>query len=403
MSRAPQTGGSDALARRESLAVLAVIIVLTTFGARASNNVIATSLPLLVKDYFKFNSIEVGLVATAFMGSTFVSSTFINARLPPRTRRKFFITGAVLYAVAFPFFSLSSPLTVWLLAAIAGIALGPIMPNIMTSAGSVGDVRQRERLLGLYTLALSTSLLIGPTIDFAVTKYFGLKNSYIYLEPLAALVAIMSPFLKFPDEGPRDGRRPKISTAKILTNSGFIAASLNNLTYSVPFAFINTYNGIYAEQKFLVTPAVAILLYSIFYVTSFLGRLMLTIRTPGNLVRYMILSSGLTIVGLVLAWLSPTLWLYVIALLVLGIPHGFTYTLSVISISRTFEPSQLNAANSYFFSIMMLIGAGLPAGLGLMVLYAGIKNTIILIVPIVLVIFLATLVFASRASSKLIR
>ena len=393
----------SAAKKSTSFAVTAAVVTLATFGTRASNIMIATSTPLLAHRLFNFNGLEVGLLAMAFMGSTFISTSFINARLSARSRRRFFIVSAMAYAVLFPFYSKSNPITIWALAVAAGAVLGPIMPNIMTSAGAISDPRQRERLLTIYTLALSTSLLIGPAIDSVIVKYVGLKASFIFFEPIAALVAVTAPLVRFPEEGrPTDGSaRPKVTS--ILTNNGFIAASLNNLTYSVPFAFITSFAGLYAEYRFHVSNSLALLLYSLFYSTSFLGRLILAIRPPYNIVRLMMLSSTLTLIGLVAAWASPTILVYMVALLILGIPHGLTYTLSVISISRTFDLRSLNAANSYFFSIMMIIGSGLPAALGAMVTAAGYQATILSIVPIVAVIFGATMLFARRASAVLIR
>jgi len=61
------------------------------------------------------------------------------------------------------------------------------------------------------------------------------------------------------------------------------------------------------------------------------------------------------------------------------------------------------AANSYFFSIMTIIGSVLPAALGAMVTAAGYQATTLSIVPIVTVIFGATMFFARRASAALIR
>jgi len=393
----------SAAKKSTSFAVMVAVVVLATFGARASNNMIATTMPLLAHHFFKFNGLEIGLLAMAFMGSTFISTSFINARLPTRSRRRFFIVSAIAYAILFPLYSKSNPITIWALAVVAGAVLGPIMPNIMTSAGTLSDSRQRERLLTIYTLALSTSLLVGPAIDSIIVKYVGLKASFIFFEPIAALVAVIAPLIRFPEEGHfTDGSaRPKVTS--ILTNNGFIAASLNNLTYSVPFAFITSFSGLYAEYRFHVNSSVALLLYSLFYTTSFLGRLVLAIRPPYNIVRLMMLSSILTLIGLIAAWASPNLLIYMVALLIIGIPHGLTYTLSVISISRTFEPRSLNAANSYFFSIMMIIGSGLPAALGAMVTAVGYQGTILSIVPIVAIIFGATMFFARRASAVLIR
>jgi len=52
---------------------------------------------------------------------------------------------------------------------------------------------------------------------------------------------------------------------------------------------------------------------------------------------------------------------------------------------------------------MMIIGSGLPAALGAMVTAAGYQATILSIVPIVAVVFGATMFFARRASAVLIK
>ncbi len=70
--------------------------------------------------------------------------------------------------------------------------------------------------------------------------------------------------------------------------------------------------------------------------------------------------------------------------MMLGFPHGFTYPVSVISISRSFNPADRNAANSYFFSIMMLIGVIMPFISGIMVNTIGPKFSFIALIPALL-------------------
>jgi len=105
----------SAAKKSTSFAVMVAVVVLATFGARASNNMIATTMPLLAHHFFKFNGLEIGLLAMAFMGSTFISTSFINARLPARSRRRFFIVSAIAYAILFPLYSKSNPITIWAL------------------------------------------------------------------------------------------------------------------------------------------------------------------------------------------------------------------------------------------------------------------------------------------------
>lgn len=373
---------------------VAIIIVLITFGARASNNMIGTTMPLLTEKLFNFSKTEIGLLATVFMGFTFIMSNFINAKIKSKTRKKLFIISSIIYTLTFPLFYLSNRITIWPIAALAGFTIGALMPNLITSAGLFKDRRLRERMLAIYSLSLSTSLLIGPAIEGFILKYYTLQQSFLFFTIIAAFVPILSPFLRFPNEDHES--KVNSSFGQILKNNGFKVALLNNLTYQVPFAFILTFDGIYAETEFHASNSIAILLYSVFFITSFLGRLFLAVKPPSNIKLLIETSVTLTIVGLIIAFLSPNIYVFIIALLILGIPHGFTYTLSIITLSRTFNINLRNAANSYFFSTMMVIGAILPSLLGILVDLTNLRTGFIAILPIILAVFYATEIYSRR-------
>ncbi|AFZ70048.1 arabinose efflux permease family protein [Caldisphaera lagunensis DSM 15908] len=373
---------------------IAIVIILITFGVRASNNMIGTTMPLLAKKLFNFNNTKIGLLATIFMGFTFIMSNFINTKIKSKTRKKLFIISSIIYTLTFPLFYMSNQITIWLVAALAGFTIGALMPNLITSAGLFEDRRIRERMLAIYSLSLSTSLLIGPAIEGFILRYYTLRQSFLFFTIISALVPVLSPFLRFPDED----HESKIDTSfgKILKNNGFKVALLNNLTYQVPFAFILTFDGIYAENVFHASNSIAILLYSVFFITSFLGRLLLAIRPPSNIKLLIETSVTLTIIGLIVAFLSPNIYIFVVALLILGIPHGFTYTLSIITLSRTFDINLRNAANSYFFSTMMVIGAILPSLLGILVDITSLRIGFIAILPIIIAVFYVTEIYSRK-------
>jgi MFS family permease len=383
-----------------TIIMIAIIIITTTFGVRASNNMIGTTIPLLAKKYFNYTGTEIGLLATTFMGSTFIMSTFINVRLNSKNRRKLFIISSIIYTILFPLFYLANPLTIWIIASVSGFTIGALMPNLITSAGLFDDKRLRERMLAIYTLALSTSLLIGPAIDGLILKYYTLRQSFLFFTIIAALVPILSPFLKFP--GDEKVTKENLSFSYIWKNNGFKVAFLNNLAYQVPFAFILTFDGLYAEEEFHVNNSIAILLYSVFFATSFLGRLSLSLKPPTNIKILIETSVSLSLIGLLVAWIAPNIYVFIIALLILGIPHGFTYTLSVITLSRTFPYNTRNAANSYFFSTMTVIGAVLPTILGYIVDVAGFKISFLVLLPMVITVFYFTEVFARKTKELLL-
>ncbi len=383
---------------RRSLAWTAAIIVTATFGARSSNSVIPSYGQLIGRE-FNFSATELGLMAVSFMLSSFVASALINARLHPRARRKYFIASALAYSLIYPAFYLVTPVLIWPLMIAAGLALGPIMPNLMTSAGSVEDPGARERLLALYTLTLSVSLLVAQTLAALVIRAVSVREGFLLLEPLAALVGASAPLLPFPSEPSRvsPGAHAQVRPSSVLTNEGFIASVLNNLTYQVPFSYLTAFAAVYAVDELGAKGWLGVLAYAPFYTTSLGSRLMMTIRPPKDIVKYMVAAAALSLIGLTVAWDSRSLTDFYIAMTILGIPHGMTYTLSVLAISRTFRREELNAANSYFFSVMMIIGSVLPALLGWVADRVGYRETFLLITPAVAVILALTLYFAVRA------
>ncbi|ADN51811.1 MFS transporter [Vulcanisaeta distributa] len=359
------------------------IIVPLTIAIRASNNMLMTTIPLLARYNFHFSNTLVGILSALISLMTFISSGLINSRLRACRRRIAFIVSSVIYAITFPLFWLSSPITVWLLSAVAGFALGFLMPNVITSASLLPDRRARERLLNIYTLALSVSLILGPAIESLILKYYGLRESFIFFTVFPILALAITPFVRFPEEGVSGDAA--VSASKVISNSGFIAAVLNIATYNVVFSFLMAFGGIYARDSFGVSYSMVEVLFSLFFVTSFLGRLYLSIRPAERLWPYMASAVTMTVIGILLIVFTNNPLIYAIALLILGIPHGTTYPLSVVSISRAFKPQHRNAANSLFFSFMMLIGIVTPTITGYVADLIGIRDTFIVLIPPVII------------------
>ena len=359
------------------------VIVPLTIAIRASNNMLLTTIPLLARYNFQFNNTLVGILSALVSLMTFLSSGLINSRLRACTRRIAFITSSAAYAAVFPLFWLSSPITIWILSAAAGFVLGFLMPNVITSASLLPDRRARERLLNIYTLSLSISLILGPAIESLILKYYGLRESFLFFTVFPVLTLAIAPFVKFPEESAVSDS--VVSTSTVISNPGFIAAVLNIATYNVIFSFLMAFGGIYARNTFNLSYSMVEVLFSLFFVTSFLGRLYLSIRPAERLWPYMASAVTMTVIGVLIIVLTDNPLIYAIALLILGIPHGTTYPLSVVSISRAFKPQHRNAANSLFFSFMMLIGIVTPTITGYIADLIGIRDTFIVLIPPVII------------------
>ena len=94
----------------------------------------------------------------------------------------------------------------------------------------------------------------------------------------------------------------------------------------------------------------------------------------------------LTLIGIIVMVFSRNITMFIASFLILGIPHGFAYPVSIITLGRSFKARFRNVANSYFFAIMMAVGVLLPTLSGFSIDNVGFKLTFIFITLLILVL-----------------
>jgi len=369
---------------------LAAIIIITTFTARASNNMISTTVPLLAKYVLFLPQYVIGILAAISSASSFITTIFINARLNSKQRRDLFIISSLIYTITIPLYAFSNTLFLWVLSILTGACLGLIMPNIITAASLLEDRKLRERIIALYTLTLSLSLIVGPAIESYLLKFLNLREVFIYFSIFGFILFIASFYLEFPEEKHYKGK------AKVWNNQGFRAAIFNILIYNIPFAIITTFIGIYEKETFNISLSEITLVYSFFFSVSFSTRLFLFLKPPERIVLQMFISAILTGLGLILIYIAKDFSLFLVGLALLGIPHGSAYPLSVMTIGRSFKIEERNVANSNYFSVMMIIGILVPIISGYIISDLGF-GFIFLLLIIFVFIFLILLLGAVRS------
>jgi MFS family permease len=281
-------------------------------------------------------------------------------------------------------FYFSTPFSVWLVTGSAGAILGLIMPNLVTSASLFRDAVLRERVLALYTVSLSLSLICGPLIESYLLTVISLKAVFLFFSIFGFLATVMSVFIKFPAD------RGKGEKTKVVSNHGFQVSLFSIMAYNIPFSILLAFAGIYEKDTFGISLSVVSLLFSIFFAASFCTRLFLFARPARFVGRYMVMSMILSITGIAVMIVSGNVILFSVSLVFLGIPHGLSYLLSVLTISRSFRPEHRNIANSYFYSIMMFVGILLPLVGGFMVDSISFRGTLLVIVFIIIALLALT-------------
>jgi Major Facilitator Superfamily. len=178
--------------------------------------------------------------------------------------------------------------------------------------------------------------------------------------------------MKFPVE-----KQKKIKL-KVFSNYGFRSAVFNIMAYNIPFAVLIAFAGIYEKDTFNISLSFVTLVFSLFFLSSFLSRIYLSIKPPRNIKFMMNETIILTLIGITVMVFSRNLEIFIVSFLILGVPHGFAYPVSIITLGRSFKARFRNAANSYFFAIMMAVGVVLPTLSGFSIDNVGFKITFVL-------------------------
>lgn len=395
MEKPKLSGIGTANPEYRSISITLIVIVATTIAVRGSNNMIQTTVPLLAHYDFSFSKLDVGLLSAVFGIATFVTTTLLNSRLEVQARRMAFIATAFAYPAVILAFFFTSPLMLWALTAASGAITGLLMPNMITAAGLFENRQIRERSIAMYTTALSISLIFGPAIETYILDIFPLKYAFLFFVSFGIVAAALSPFVKFPN------REEKRKRAKFTIVSGFRTAVLLNLSYNIPFILITVFAGIYAKTELGVSYSGVTLYYTVFFSTSFVARLALTVRRPSEKLNFLVvLTLFLTIAGITLMSFSTGFLMFGIAMALLGIPHGLSFPVSLVYVSRSYSPEMRSTANSYFFSILTVVLVGGPILGGYSTGEIGFRETFLLLVPIALLLTALTLLSLRRGEGS---
>ena len=373
--------------KNNGIIIYIILLMTMTFSVRANNNLILTTIPLISKYYLNFNSIEIGILAAVAVGSTGIMSAFVNSKLCSKKRRRLFISSIVIYSILEPLFYFSDKYNIWFFVIFSGFFFGSVMPNIISSAGTIKNKKTRERTLTLYTLSLSASLVIGPLIESYILLYFNLYQLFLFFIPFGIIAIILSFKIKFPDENNNKSKK----RINVFRNDGFKLSVFNNISYDTPFALILTFGGIFARTEFNAPYSFIEILLAGFFGLSFLSRFYLSYKPAKKLYITTIISIIITIVGLIMIYFSNSLIIYFIIICFLGIPHGLTFPTSLTALSRSFNEDEISIANTYFYALMMFLAVLVPSVSGLMVYSIGLRYTFLLFSVPVIILFILIL------------
>ncbi len=333
----------------------AMTLVFIALAYRSVNNMVLTTVPIFTRFDLTFSNFLSGSIVSFMNLSTFVSTLFLNPILKPKLRRKLFVLANLAIAVSLIIFSRSNAVSVWAVSLFAGFAFGLITPNVITSASLRWDNKTRERLLTLYTTGLSASLIIGPALETFMLSRFGYRGVFDGFIPLALISLALSFLVKFPDSSD-EHTKPKLFRSRALRVSIYL-----NSTYSIPFAAIGAFLVIFSVEKFHVSATLAYSAFIPFFSVSFVTRAYMMLKPFNSLTLPLYISVAITLGGLLSFYFIDNFSLLFVDMALLGIPHGITFPLSAVIISRGTNVNERMHANSYMLAYGEFISVVTPA------------------------------------------
>ena len=354
-------------------------LLIATGSFRATQNMAQTTFSLLGVS-LGLSGAAIGAVAAGSNLVAVLTMLLFTAHLATSSAQRAVFVGLLFMTASLASFLAPFPIMLLVGSLLLGIAGGLVMPSAATAIGdlasSSGDPSRaaRGRALAMLALALSISLALGPLYESLVLSatHERLQAAYLAFLPVPLIGAVVA-----------RGRRRR--TAAVSAGSGSFWESMASLgalfrnrkwnlavcgqaIYMVPFALVVVFAGLLGSSLYHASASTTEIGIALFFIVSFLCRAALT-RWPavGYRVELFALCVVATLCGIALLALGHGTGLFMVALAVLGAPHGLTYPLALGLVSDAVPIEELSRANAGFQAVSNLISVVVPFVFGVVI------------------------------------
>ena len=423
MSAAPfrpgrqRTAGIGAWWRTSSIGGVAPFLLGVTLLGRAAQNTGQTSYPLIAHQIGIGNGV-LGVVAAASGAANVLTAAVLGARVSARTSMAVLATGQAIVLAAFALLALpTGDAGVWAGAIALGAGGGLVFPATMTAIGAAPR-SERARALAVYALALSIGLEGGPLVESGVLRLLGdsVRGAFGVLSvlPLAATAfgaaaarrartetpphattgTVRRSGVETPPhagdessghdqraDGPSPGARPAGAPAqpgatgtrhRLLRQPAFRLALATMLTYQAPFVALLAFAGLLARHADGAGAAQAELGFAAFFGVSLCVRGAVVAASPLRHRRMALTGAAIaTATGLVILASGHGYGFYLIAMAVLGAPHGLTFPVASAILADGVDQADLGRANARLMASTNVATVLIPVACGWLAAAAG--------------------------------
>lgn len=174
-----------------------ILLYINVFIISSSNTFVLPFLPVYLKQDLGCPASELALYSTLCYSVTFVVNIFISPVwghfADKFGRKKMLIRVSVILFIAYLYaYYASSPLMLCTARAIQGFACG-MMPAIMSFTSSLSDDHKKTHLRIGYIQSINLlGTIIGPAAGGIMAEFFGVRDSYLCISVLIAVVCFIN-------------------------------------------------------------------------------------------------------------------------------------------------------------------------------------------------------------------
>jgi MFS family permease len=353
-------------------------LLIATGSFRSTQNMAQTTFSLLGMS-LGFSGAAIGAVAAGSNLIAVLTMLLVTAHLATSSAQRAIFVGLLFTTASLASFLVPAPSMLLIGSLLLGIAGGLVMPSAATAIGDIassgGDRSRaaRGRALAMLALVLSISLALGPLYESLVLSatHERLQTAYLAFLPIPLIGAVVARGRRTTTAVPAGSGTFWESMAglgSLFRNREWSLAVCGQAIYMVPFALVIVFSGLLGSSLYHASASTTEIGIALFFIVSFLCRAALTRRPAvGYRVRLFALCVVATLCGIGLLAIGHSTRLFMVALAVLGAPHGLTYPLALGLVSDAVPIEELSRANAGFQAVSNLISVVVPFVFGLVI------------------------------------
>ncbi|HUY97815.1 MAG TPA: MFS transporter, partial [Verrucomicrobiae bacterium] len=158
----------------------------------------------------------------------------------------------------------------------------------------------------------------------------------------------------------------RVGLRQALRDPDFTVALLGQLFYAAPFAALIVFGALFARRDDGLSPSAIQVMFGVFFGVSLLVRLLIAWRSPvRRKLRWFRVSAGLTCLGLLVLATGRGEAALLVAMALLGAPHGLTFPLAMALVAERRPRLELISLNAHLTASVQAVNLILPPVIGI--------------------------------------